>query len=379
MCMPADTGKLEAALRDGTLAIAASGRWTIKTAPAIETDINNLTPGSLGRVTIDFSKLDAVDTAGALLIRRLCNRIESAGNSIDMVGLSDIHAALLERVTVASSCEPLPVEIYRPFRAMVERIGQAAYEAWEEAADLLYFLGVTSVTAVRGIIRPQSIRFISVLSHIERVGFNSMPIIGLLSFLIGIVVAYQGADQLRRFGAEIFTVDLLGVSIFREMGILLAAIVIAGRSGSAFAAQIGTMQVNQEVDAIRTLGLDPVEILVLPRVMALLISMPLIAAYADVMGLIGGGLMVILTLDVSFYQFLERLQSAVTVWTFWAGIIKAPVFGFAIALTGCREGLKVTGSAESVGLHTTRAVVISIFLVIVSDALFSILFSAFGI
>jgi phospholipid/cholesterol/gamma-HCH transport system permease protein len=206
-----------------------------------------------------------------------------------------------------------------------------------------------------------------------------MPIIGLLSFLIGIVVAYQGADQLRQFGAEIFTVDLLGVSIFREMGILLAAIVIAGRSGSAFAAQIGTMQVNQEVDAIRTLGLDPVEVLVLPRVLALLISMPLIAAYADVMGLIGGGLMVILTLDVSFYQFLERLQGAVTVWTFWAGIIKAPVFGFAIALTGCREGLKVTGSAESVGLHTTRAVVISIFLVIVSDALFSILFSAFGI
>jgi phospholipid/cholesterol/gamma-HCH transport system permease protein len=163
------------------------------------------------------------------------------------------------------------------------------------------------------------------------------------------------------------------------MGILLAAIVIAGRSGSAFAAQIGTMQVNQEVDAMRTLGLDPVHILVLPRVLALVISMPLIAVYADIMGSIGGGMMVIFTLDVTLSQFLERLQSAVSVGTFAAGIIKAPVFGFLIALTGCREGLKVTGSAESVGLHTTRAVVISIFLVIVADALFSILFSVFGI
>jgi len=377
--MPADTGKIETASRDGTFVVAASGRWTIKTASKLEASIAKLAPTRDAAASIDFSNLEAIDTAGALLIRRLYRRLEQAGLPTNVTGLSEMHAALIERVALASEFEPLPVETYRPFVAMVERTGRAACAAWEEAADLLYFLGVTSVTATRGITRPGCIRFTSVLSHIERVGLNSMPIVGLLSFLIGIVVAYQGADQLRRFGAEIFTVDLLGVSIFREMGILLAAIVIAGRSGSAFAAQIGTMQVNQEVDAMRTLGLDPVEILVLPRVMALLISMPLIAVYADIMGLIGGGLMVILTLDVSFHQFLERLQGAVTVWTFGAGVIKAPVFGFVIALTGCREGLKVTGSAESVGLHTTRAVVISIFLVIVADALFSILFSAFGI
>lgn len=377
--MPADTGKIETALRDGTFIVAASGSWTIKTASLLEASIAKLAPTSGVAASIDFSNLEAIDTAGALLIKRLYRRLEQSGNPTSVTGLNETHAALIERVALASDAEPLPVETYHPLVAMVERTGRAACAAWEEAADLLYFLGVTSVTAAHSIIRPGRIRFISVLSHMERVGLNSMPIVGLLSFLIGIVVAYQGADQLRRFGAEIFTVDLLGVSIFREMGILLAAIVIAGRSGSAFAAQIGTMQVNQEVDAIRTLGLDPVEILVLPRVMALVISMPLIAVYADIMGLIGGGLMVILTLDVSFYQFLERLNSAVTIWTFWAGIIKAPVFGFAIALTGCREGLKVTGSAESVGLHTTRAVVISIFLVIVADALFSILFSAFGI
>ena len=377
--MPADTGKIETALRDGTLIVAASGSWTIKTASVLEASIAKLSPTGGDAASIDFSNLEAIDTAGALLIRRLYHRLEQAGKSTSVVGLSDVHAALIDRVDMAGDCEPVPAETYHPLIALVERTGRAACAALEEAADLLYFLGVTSVAAARSVIRPGRIRVISVLNHIERVGLDALPIVGLLSFLIGIVVAYQGADQLRQFGAEIFTVDLLGVSIFREMGILLAAIVIAGRSGSAFAAQIGTMQVNQEVDAIRTLGLDPMEILVLPRVMALVISMPLIAVFADIMGLIGGGLMVILTLDVSFHQFLERLQSAVTVWTFWAGIIKAPVFGFLIALTGCREGLKVTGSAESVGLRTTSAVVISIFLVIVADALFSILFSAFGI
>jgi phospholipid/cholesterol/gamma-HCH transport system permease protein len=377
--MPAYTGKIETALRDGTFIVAASGFWTIKTASILEASIAKLAPAKNTTATIDFSNLEAVDTAGALLIKRLYRLLEQSGSATRVVGLSDIHATLIERVTQAGEPEPLPANTYHPLVEMVERTGRAACAALEEAADLLYFLGVTSVTATHSIIRPGRIRFISVLSHIERVGLNSMPIVGLLSFLIGVVLAYQGADQLRQFGAEIFTVNLLGVSILREMGILLAAIVIAGRSGSAFAAQIGTMQVNQEVDAMRTLGLDPVEILVLPRVMALVISMPLIAVFADIMGLIGGGLMVILTLDVSFHQFLERLQGAVTIWTFWAGIIKAPVFGFLIALTGCREGLKVTGSAESVGLHTTRAVVVSIFLVIVADALFSVLFSAFGI
>ena len=377
--MPAATGNIETALRDGVFVVTASGHWTLSSASKLEARLAKLSPTRNVATSVDFSNLQAIDTAGALLVRRLYRDLEQAGNSTKTTGLSDSHAALIDRVAAASQFEPLPADTYHPLIAMVERTGRAACAALEEAADLLYFLGVTSVAAARSIFQPGRIRFVSVLSHIERVGLNAMPIVGLLSFLIGIVVAYQGADQLRRFGAEIFTIDLLGVSIFREMGILLAAIVIAGRSGSAFAAQIGTMQVNQEVDAMKTLGLDPVEILVLPRVIALIISMPLIAVYADIMGLLGGGLMVILALDVSIYQFLERLQSAVTVWTYWAGVIKAPVFGFLIALTGCREGLKVRGSAESVGLHTTRAVVISIFLVILADALFSILFSAFGI
>lgn len=377
--MPVGVGRIDVSLRDGALVVAATGAWTIRTARALREDIDAMGAGNASSGLMDLSGLEELDTAGALLIQRLHGQMSRAGITIEVSGTRKEHATLIDRVVAAGEIEPLPEETYNPFLALVERVGRAACDACTEAADLLYFLGVTTVVTVRSLFRPQRIRFIPVLSHIERVGLDALPIVGLLSFLIGVVLAYQGADQLRQFGAEIFTVDLLGVSILREMGVLLTAIVIAGRSGSAFAAQIGTMQVNQEVDAMQTLGLDPVEILVLPRVFALLISMPLLAVFADIMGLIGGGLMVILTLDVSLVQYVERLQNSVSVSTYWVGIVKAPVFGFLIALTGCREGLKVTGSAESVGHHTTRAVVISIFLVIVADAFFSILFSRMGL
>ena len=370
---------LETATQDGALRVIATGDWTIQTAEGIRKAIGQIVAGSERGIAVDLSGLGVVDTVGALLVRRLRDQLSQPRRNVDLTGLQEKHAALLERVMLAGEIEPLEAERRRSFFEWVERVGRASCDAYREAADLLDFLGVMAVSVCRSIVRPTRIRFISVFSHIERVGFNALPIVGLLSFLIGIVVAYQGTYQLRRFGAEIFTIDLLGVSVLREMGILLAAIVIAGRSGSAFAAQIGTMQVTQEIDAMRTLGLDPVELLVLPRLIALLIAMPLLAVYADVMGLLGGGVMVIVTLDVSFFQFLEHLQSAVPLANFWIGLVKAPIFGCVIALTGCREGLKVTGSAESVGHHTTRAVVISIFLVIVADALFSILFSPFGI
>jgi phospholipid/cholesterol/gamma-HCH transport system permease protein len=213
----------------------------------------------------------------------------------------------------------------------------------------------------------------------ERTGFDALPIVGLLSFLIGVVTAFQGADQLRRFGAEIFTVDLVTHSILRELGILLTAIIIAGRTGSAFTAEIGTMKVNEEIDAMTTLGLDPIEVLVLPRILALVITLPLLTFYADVMGLFGGALMSMASLDMSLAEFLARVQATATNWTFWIGMIKAPVFAFVIAMVGCFEGLKVERSAESVGRLTTQSVVEAIFLVIVLDAGFSVLFSYLGI
>jgi phospholipid/cholesterol/gamma-HCH transport system permease protein len=193
------------------------------------------------------------------------------------------------------------------------------------------------------------------------------------------VLAYQGATQLQKFGAEVFVVDLIGVSVLREIGILLTAIVVAGRSGSAFTAQIGSMKVNEEVDAMRTLGLDPIQVLVIPRVLALVLMLPLLAFFSDMMGLLGGGLMAWSVLDVSPGQFIERLNSSIGLWTFWVGIIKAPVFGLLIALVGCYEGLQVANSAESVGSRTTRSVVESIFLVMIVDAVFSIFFAYIGI
>jgi phospholipid/cholesterol/gamma-HCH transport system permease protein len=215
--------------------------------------------------------------------------------------------------------------------------------------------------------------------HVEEVGLNALPIVGLVSFLIGVVLAYQGAVQLRQLGAEIFVVDLIAVAVLRELGVLLTAIMIAGRSGSAFTAQLGTMKVNEEVDALRSLGLDPLEVLVLPRCIALVISLPLLTFFADLMGLLGGGLMAWIELDIGPAVFLERLRDAVSPSSFWVGIVKAPVFAVIIAVIGCYEGLQVRGSAEAVGRHTTRAVVESVFVVIVADALFSVFFDLIGV
>ncbi len=206
-----------------------------------------------------------------------------------------------------------------------------------------------------------------------------MPILGLLSFLLGVVIAYQGADQLRRFGAEIFTINLLGVSMLREIGGLIAAIIVAGRSGSAFTAQIGTMRVNEEIDAMQTLGLNIAEVLVVPRVLGLVISLPLLTFYAGVMGMIGGAVMCYFDLGITIPVFLRQMETAVTVQTVLVGLIKAPVFAFVIGLVGCFEGLRVERNAASVGKLTTRSVVESIFLVIVFDAGFSILFSVLGL
>jgi phospholipid/cholesterol/gamma-HCH transport system permease protein len=223
------------------------------------------------------------------------------------------------------------------------------------------------------------LRLTPLVFHMEKVGLNALPIVGLISFLIGVVLAYQGATQLQKFGAEVFVVDLIGVSVLREIGILLTAIVVAGRSGSAFTAQIGSMKVNEEVDAMRTLGLDPIQVLVIPRTLALVLMLPLLAFFSDIMGLLGGGLMAWSVLDVSPGQFIERLNGSIGMWTFWVGIIKAPVFGLLIALVGCYEGLQVANSAESVGSRTTRSVVESIFLVMIVDAVFSIFFAYIGI
>ena len=377
--MVGQTGWLEERLEGDSLTVSAGGDWRVATLAEVDPRIREAGARPARAARIDLSAVEMMDTAGAWAIYRTVRDWRARGVSVEFVGAKPIHASMLERIAASDREQNLVRDEPHPVMAMIERTGRAMHLMCQEAAALLSFLGATVVTLLRVLVRPGRIRFVSLVSHIERVGLNAMPIVGLLSFLIGVVLAYQGADQLRQFGAEIFTVNLLGVAILREMGILLTAIIIAGRSGSAFTAQIGTMQVNQEVDAMRTLGLDPIEVLVLPRVMALLIALPLLTVFADLAGIAGGLVMSMVMLDISFVQFVQRFQTSIGLSTFWVGIIKAPVFGFIIALVGCREGMAVSGSAESVGRQTTRSVVIAIFLVIVFDAFFSILFSYLGI
>jgi len=258
-------------------------------------------------------------------------------------------------------------------------MGRTTFWALHELKITLNFLGQAMVTFARTLVRPRIWRTKALVTQIEQTGIRALPIVGLLSFLVGVVMAYQGAVQLSVFGAQVFTVDFVGIATLREIGVLMTAIMVAGRSGSAFTAQIGTMKVSEEIDAIETLGLDPVQVLVLPRLLALLITLPLLTFWADVTGILGGAVMIIFDLGMSPTQFLTRLQAALDYNHFFVGIVKAPVFAVIIALVGCHEGLMTKRNAESVGSQTTLSVVQSIFMVIVADALFSIVFSVLGI
>jgi phospholipid/cholesterol/gamma-HCH transport system permease protein len=252
--------------------------------------------------------------------------------------------------------------------------------AYGQSISMLGYLGRVTVETGEAIAKPKhKFRIAAMFHQVEETGINALPIVGLLAFLIGVVLAYQGADQLKRFGAEIFTINLLGVGVLREIGGLITAIIVAGRSGSAFTAQIGTMRVNEEIDAMQTMGLNTVDTLVLPRIIGLVIALPLLTFYSDIMGLLGGAMMCYFQLGITIPAFLRQLNEAITVNTLLVGLIKAPVFAFVISLVGCYEGFQVERNAASVGMLTTRSVVEGIFLVIVLDAAFSIMFSVLGI
>jgi len=360
--------------------VALGGRWTLANAALLETAVQSLDTQGAALLHIDLAAVDAIDTCGAWILHRQLRRWQGHGAQIELVSTSDAQASLLERMGVADEERvPLLRKSGSAFAELAIRAGKAAAEVAGEAKALIAFVGATTVCTLRLIRRPGRVRFVSTVHHIERIGIDAVPILGLLAFLIGVVLAFQGADQLRAYGAEVFTINLLGVSILREIGVLITAIMVAGRTGSAFAAEIGTMKVNQEVDAMRTIGLDPMETLVLPRLLALAITLPLLVFFANTMALVGGAVMVMVGLDLSFEQFVEQLENAVQLNTLAVGLIKAPVFAVLIGIVSCYEGLKVSGSAESVGRHTTQSVVKSIFLVIVFDAAFSIFFSRIGL
>ncbi len=374
---PADGFRTERSGR--TLTIRPAGRWTVATIAPLDARLHALRADSVRRIEIDLKELEALDTAGAWLLHRTMKQLSGKGVESAFVGVRPEYEALLAQ---AARADRPPVKAERAPGVILQllvRTGRGVFAVGARAKALVGFLGLVCVAIVRTMLHPRRIRFVAVVAHMERSGIDAMPIVGLLSFLIGVVTAFQGADQLRRFGAEIFTVDLVTHSILRELGILLTAIILAGRTGSAITAEIGTMKVNEEIDAMTTLGLDPVEVLVLPRMLALTLTLPLLTFYSDVMGLFGGALMSMSDLHMSLAEFLARVQGTVTNWTFWIGMIKAPVFAFVISMVGCFEGLNVERSAESVGRLTTQSVVESIFLVIVLDAGFSVLFSYLGI
>ena len=325
----------------------------------------------------DGTNIDAMDTAGAWLLQKMLLRLRGEGSVIVLENLQLRFQKLLDVVATQvaeQATKQVPTAARPP--TILARVGIANVAVFEEALALLAFIGQNTLAFASSVKEPARIRWRPILFNIRSAGFDALPIVGLLSFLLGIVVAYQGADQLRQYGANIFIADLVGLSMLREFAPLITAIIIAGRSGSAYAAQIGTMTVTEEIDAMRTIGIAPLELLVLPKVIALVIAMPLLTLFADVLGVSGGMIMARVQLGVSYSEFLDRFVKAVSTTSYLVGIGKAPVFAFIIALVGCFQGFRTKGGADSVGRQTTRSVVQSIFLVIVADALFSIAFSA---
>ena len=323
--------------------------------------------------SLDIAGLDGLDTPGALFLCGLRDK------GVELTGIRAEHRALLDLICNLD-LKPLPkVEVAARWRQLVIQFGKGAHDARHEALDLITFVGRAANWTVNSLIHPGCLRPASISRHITETGIRALPIIGLMAVMIAIVIGYQGVAQLRPLGGEDYTINLVAVSVLREMGVLITAIMVAGRSGSAFTAEIGVMQTREEVDALKVMGIEPMQVLVVPRVIALVITLPLLTFFADIMGLIGGAAISLFLLDVSPTQYLTRLPHAIDGSDLFVGLFKAPVFAFFIAVVGCMHGLRVSGSAESVGRETTRAVVKSIFLVLSLDAFFSILFERLGL
>ncbi|CAN5195614.1 MlaE family lipid ABC transporter permease subunit [soil metagenome] len=322
---------------------------------------------------LDLSQLSGLDTPGALFLAELQDL------KVKLTGASKAHKELLDLVHGLER-KPLPKAPAVPrWREVVTQIGRGTDQAWRDSLDVITFVGRTLTSLAHVAIHPSQLRTASISRQVRETGINALPIVGLLAIMISVVLAFQGVAQLRPFGGEDWTINLVSVSVLREMAVLVTAIMVAGRSGSAFTAEIGVMKSREEIDALQVMGLGPMEMLVIPRVIGLIITLPLLTFFADMMGLFGGSIVSHYLLDVAPMQYLDRVRLAVDRWDLFVGLVKAPIFAFVIATVSCMHGLKVRGSAESVGRETTRAVVKSIFLVIVLDALFSVLFETIDI
>ncbi|MES2496277.1 MAG: ABC transporter permease [Pseudomonadota bacterium] len=323
--------------------------------------------------TIDLSEVDRIDTVGAWLVHRIAR-----DHDVQVIGADEDVCTLLEQIAAADKPVKIRPDSSPPFIRVLREIGDATSAAAHSLAGLVGFFGATLIATWGLITHPRRFRYNAMARQFEVVGVKALAIVGLMSFLIGIVIAQQGAVQLRQFGAEVFAVNLIGRITLRELGVLMTAIMVAGRSGSAFAAQLGSMKLAEEIDAMRTIGVSPMEALILPRVLATVILMPLLGFYAAVVAIIGGGIFCWVDLDIPPITYIQRIREVVPMTDLWVGLIKAPVFGLLIAMCGCYQGMQVEGNAEQVGLRTTASVVQAIFLVIVLDAVFAVFFSSIG-
>ncbi|HDG7951301.1 TPA: ABC transporter permease [Klebsiella variicola] len=360
--------------------IAASGDWVLAHYAYLEPAVSALQPQLLSNAIFDLSQLGALDTAGATLLVKLIGEknvleLERIAPTLPLerrVLLQTVRSALQNYVTPPAQHQPGIVT------ELLANIGKSVESFWQNLVALIGFIGLTMEVLFATLLRPAHWRVTSLVANLQQIGLNAVPIIALLTFMVGAVIAFLGSTVLSTFGASIFTVQLVAFSFLREFAVLLAAILMAGRTASAFTAQIGLMKANEEVDAIQTMGLNPVELLVLPRVLALLVALPMMTFIGMICGILGGIVVCALTLDISPTMFLTIMQNNVGFEHFWVGMIKAPVFAFLIAIIGCLEGFKVSGSAESVGEHTTASVVHSIFVVILLDAVAALFFMEMG-
>jgi phospholipid/cholesterol/gamma-HCH transport system permease protein len=356
---------------------SCTGNWNLQGIEGLEKRINRL-PWPAGKIVIDGAKIQAFDTNGALLLIQIIDSLRRTGRDVQVINLSPIQQGLLTLVSERNKTAHVPSE---PVKSpnFVSQLGKLVWKKVAHALEFLAFLGETTVVLLKALLWPGHIRWRILFANIESAGLNAVPIVGLLSFLIGVVIAYQGGNQLLYYGANIFIVDLVSLTMLRELAPLLTSIIVAGRTGSAFAAQIGTMQVTEEIDALRTIGVNPYEILVLPKLLSLCVALPLLCLFANVMSILGGMVVAYFMLNISFGEFVARLPQVVTLFSFLFGIGKTPVFATVIALVGCYHGFRVRGGADSVGRQTTESVVQAIFLVIIADALFAVFMGTKGL